>query len=682
MKLRSQLALVSICALLLPWAGCQYIQEMESALRASQQDALMTVSRSVAEMVTADEALKADITISPVADSADIYMHSLPVMPVVDGYPDETVPFAAEAERFASGERRLELYLGAVGRSAYLLVDVAGDPPRYRTPGSSRVTDKDHLQLVLAGRDGDTRVLWISPEGPGRVTAKRKRGARIMNDSRVSGYWLETPTGYRVELELQRDWLGTYAGVTAVDGLADEWVGTMPPAGKPGRLIRLQRQFELKLGVFSQPNLRLSVVDKDYWLQAVSGELAGGAGSELAPGAWMLTAVYAAALAGSSPGEYASVRQGRVARDEITSALAGTAATRWYELDENNYAGRDAAVISAAAPVYKDGEVIAALVAEQSSAGNLSLTNAALVRLASLSFVAMAIILLVLIGYAGVLSSRIRRLGRDVSRVMDDDARELQAFPPQTARDELGGLGRSFGELLIRVQAYTDYLRTLASKLSHELRTPLAVVRSSVDNLEHEDLSPEAREYLARARSGSERLEHILNAMSAASRVEQSIKGAEKEALDLSRWLTDAAAAYRSVWPDRRIELNVPAQAVIVDACPELLAQLLDKLMDNANDFCPASGVISIGLAEDGGEAVLTVENDGPTLPDGMAAQLFESMVSVREVKTDNVHMGLGLTIVRLVTEYHGGSVGAANRATGSGVCFTVRLPLPSHKKA
>ncbi|MCP4277248.1 MAG: hypothetical protein GY779_12940 [Gammaproteobacteria bacterium] len=59
-----------------------------------------------------------------------------------------------------------------------------------------------------------------------------------------------------------------------------------------------------------------------------------------------------------------------------------------------------------------------------------------------------------------------------------------------------------------------------------------------------------------------------------------------------------------------------------------------------------------------------------------MDGQLFESMISMREGKSNDVHMGLGLTIVRLVTEFHGGAVTAENRTDGTGVRFLVRLPV------
>jgi K+-sensing histidine kinase KdpD len=69
------------------------------------------------------------------------------------------------------------------------------------------------------------------------------------------------------------------------------------------------------------------------------------------------------------------------------------------------------------------------------------------------------------------------------------------------------------------------------------------------------------------------------------------------------------------------------------------------------------------------------VANEGPLLPESMQQQLFDSMVSVRE-SSERVHLGLGLHIVRLIVDFHEGSVRAQNLEDGSGVIFRVSFPL------
>jgi signal transduction histidine kinase len=118
---------------------------------------------------------------------------------------------------------------------------------------------------------------------------------------------------------------------------------------------------------------------------------------------------------------------------------------------------------------------------------------------------------------------------------------------------------------------------------------------------------------------------------------------------------------------------------VWIQGVPDAIAQLLDKLAENANDFAPPGTPVRVALEPRGRAHVLSVENAGPPLPEEARAQLFDSMVTMREpsraTPDDAAHLGLGLYIVRLVAEFHGGRVRAANLPGGRGVRFEVELP-------
>jgi signal transduction histidine kinase len=128
---------------------------------------------------------------------------------------------------------------------------------------------------------------------------------------------------------------------------------------------------------------------------------------------------------------------------------------------------------------------------------------------------------------------------------------------------------------------------------------------------------------------------------------------------------------YRAVYAPRAFELARPAGSVLVEGVPDAIAQLLDKLVENANDFAPPDTPIRVALEARGRGHVLAVENTGPPLPEEARAQLFDSMVTMRAPQAsapadDAAHLGLGLYIVRLVAEYHGGRVRAANLPGGA----------------
>ena len=233
--------------------------------------------------------------------------------------------------------------------------------------------------------------------------------------------------------------------------------------------------------------------------------------------------------------------------------------------------------------------------------------------------------------------------------------------------------------MLERQKEHTDYLRSLGSQLSHELRTPLAVVRSSLDNLEHEQVSAQGRVYAARALAGADRLGGLLNSINEATRLENIIADAavnsERETVDLKLILEDLCQAYTGVHQHCHFQIHAPRYSCEASIIPELVVQAMDKLVSNAVDFCVADGVVTLGLKAEGSEYIITVENDGELLPEAMQGRLFDSMVSVRKTRGAKPHLGLGLYIVRLVMESHQGTVQADNRRDGSGVVFSLHFP-------
>jgi signal transduction histidine kinase len=167
-----------------------------------------------------------------------------------------------------------------------------------------------------------------------------------------------------------------------------------------------------------------------------------------------------------------------------------------------------------------------------------------------------------------------------------------------------------------------------------------------------------------------------LSALGAAARVEESIKQAERVNFDLRELLASAIAAYRDGFPQAHIALETPPDPCFIRGAPDLLVQLLDKLIENAVDFCPSAGTITVRLERALGNYVLHVQNDGPPIPPALHGRLFESLFEQRQGRDDKPHFGLGLYIVRLVAEFHGGTAVAANRTDGGGAIFSITLPL------
>jgi two-component system sensor histidine kinase ChvG len=354
---------------------------------------------------------------------------------------------------------------------------------------------------------------------------------------------------------------------------------------------------------------------------------------------------------------------------DVAAALQGTPATR----ARRTHDGR-AVVLSAAHPIWNGDQVAGAVVTEETTNSVMSVRSAALERLLLLTLAAFGGAAVLLMAFATRLSIRIRGLRDEAESAIDARGRITRLTAGSDAADEIGDLSRSFTAVLERLAEHHAYLESMAGRLSHELRTPIAVVRSSLENLkisrENADL------YIDRAEQGLARLGRILERMTEASRLEQSLRSVERGRYDLAAVVRGCVEGYRVAYPQAAFALELPAGRVEVEGAPDLAAQLLDKLVENAVDFSRGAPV-RVALEENAGAATLAVSNQGPLLPDKMRTRLFESMISLRDAPASTTpHLGLGLYVARLIAEFHGGTIAAANLPSGDGVVVGVRLPL------
>jgi dedicated sortase system histidine kinase len=357
---------------------------------------------------------------------------------------------------------------------------------------------------------------------------------------------------------------------------------------------------------------------------------------------------------------------------DIAAALQGTPATR----TRSSADGR-VVVMSAAHPIWSGDEVVGAVVAEETTNPIVSMKSEALERLLLLTLAVFAGAAMLLMAFATRLSTRIRVLRDEAESAIDARGRITRLAAGSDASDEIGDLSRSFSAVLERLAQHHAYLESMAGRLSHELRTPIAVVRSSLENLKLSGDASEARRYIERAEEGLARLNRILERMTEASRLEQSLSSVERVRYDLCPVVRGCVEGYRVAYPRASFVLQLPPRRMEIDGSPDLAAQMLDKLAENAVDFSSAGTPIRVILEEEAGAARLVVANRGPLLPDEMRTRLFESMISVREARgTGAPHLGLGLYVARLIAQFHGAVIEAANLASRDGVALSVRFPL------
>ncbi len=685
MDLRRQLLLLSLLALLLPWAGCQFVRETESALRASQQQMLAGAARAIADSLSQypnefPRPLAPDYLIDQ-----QLYAHALETGPVIDGYfEDWPIGESAVQTLALPGEKMAARYvLGTRDNYLYLFVAVEDEAVVYATPASlapmPRPPYADRLSLSSVTPSYDEDRISFAAEAPGPVVPysrnafgfAREPDNTPAREHTIRATWQDVPGGYQLEARIPRARLGTHLGLL-VDNVSEAGKPPVPVAtyssARPPPLASHSDTLSRIAAGLVQPGMRMIVTDRAGWRIATAGNLQDAAASPTGVSRWLRGIYDAVVEAGAPPALAEPAPGGREQQDYVTAALRGRAGTDWFRRPDG-----EEAIVAVAEPVSAGDEMLGAVILQQGTDAILSLTNRGLVRLLNLTLIAMLLVGGGLLGYATWLSRRIRRLSVAAAGAADH-RRRAAPLPSATASDEIGDLSRSFSSVLGQLGAYNEYLRTLASKLSHELRTPLAIVTSSLENLEQEALDDISRSYTSRARGGAERLRRILAAMSEASRVEELMNHAETESFAPDAIVGSAVGGYRDIYPERHFEFTADElTGSRVTGAPELVIQLLDKLIDNAVSFSRPGDTIHIDVAREDEAVRLDVSNPGPPLPAHMRGRLFDSMVSVR-ANEDGTHLGLGLYVARVIADGHNGRIEAMD--IDGGVRFSVWLPV------
>jgi two-component system sensor histidine kinase ChvG len=678
-SIRLQLLIVALTTLVLPWAGCQYARELETALRDSQEKSLLASAGTIANALSAQPQRvfrESDGSQAYAANRGDLYVYPLRNQPLLDGYRDDW-GIAADPNPLPTTTRyRARVQAGSTERYLYLYIEVDDShfdaEPSNVIPGRDRF---DRVDLTLRRSDGTQESYFFATDAEGLIAAQRiavgdQGQDRVVEEPRIQAFWLQTSAGYRVEARIPLSFVGPRLWIEARDGRGTGSAGNSPAeAPDGGHLFFTMAGLSELLGTFVRDGTRATVIDANTLKLGAAGSLSTNVpgDTENVAQSWYRRLM----TVDTSHFPLHSSVPDRLDGNSVASALAGHPYAEWVRS-----AGSHELLLTAAAPIVVDGGSRGAVVLEQAGDQLLALRDRAVTRLFDLTLLATAAAVIIMFGLATWINLRIGRLRTAADSAVSSDGKIRLDMPESSSADEIGALSRGFERLLARLNEHTQYLRTLGGKLSHELRTPLTIVRSSLDNLESEGLRDDQRRYVTRAREGTLRLQSILSALGAAARVEESIKQADRVQFDLRELLSSAAAAYRDGFPQVQIALEAPADPCFIRGAPDLIVQLLDKLIENAVDFCPVGGAITLRLERAQGNYVMQVQNDGPPIPQALLGRLFESLFEQRQGRDDKPHFGLGLYIVRLVAEFHGGTAVAANRSDGGGALFTVTLPL------
>jgi len=665
--MRARLLVFTLVLLTLPWMGWRYLQEMQGFLLAGHQQAQVLTARALATAMESDSQVFYGGAV--VDDRYVRYAPPLAEFPLLDGYFGDWKGLAGEltedvvADEGSDAERPLFRWrVGTWEDGLYLLLRVQ-DPQRvYRHPRYPRLDTSDHLRLRLIDGQGEERRLTVSSDGPGEATVQEMgrdwryplHGAPHLP---ISAHWQEVDGGYQIELRMPLDWGHSLAlAVVDVDDPEQrivermQWSPQRPPGGEPvaWRLPARSPQLQRRLRRDWQVAGVVTVVDHHGWVRAAS----------------------------EGAGEVQRLSPELV--DKVFSQLARAEPASWIERQPYSN-GSDRSM--AAWPVRAaDGEVIGAVLVSEAVDDLNAAQWQSFIGITLATAAALLVLIVGLLLFAARITWRFRRLGRQTANAIDAQGRVQSSHirAEAGAGDEFGELSRRISAMLQRLQRFTGFLESIPRTLRHEINNPLNTISTSLQNLV--DTRPELADdrYQQAAARGVQRLERIVNSLTEAAGLEQSLHGDPAVRFDLAALLHVYADSAALANPAHRISYDGPARGIEIVGSDFRIEQLLDKLVDNAVDFTAAGGDITLSLRRgDKGGCWLRVSNDGPLLPEVIRGQLFDSMVSVRERdEGGKPHLGMGLFIARAIAEHHGGRLLAENRSDGGGALLSVWLPL------
>ena len=271
------------------------------------------------------------------------------------------------------------------------------------------------------------------------------------------------------------------------------------------------------------------------------------------------------------------------------------------------------------------------------------------------------------------LTRRLETLRQGVERWGDGD---LSTRVPLGGEDEVGFLATRFNHAAQQVQSLVQSheallasQKSLLANASHELRSPLARIRMGME-LMGSSPSPTFKAEIARNIS---ELDQLIEEILLASRLDA--KDADMgtvESVDLVGLAAEECARTQATLDTATATLGVPGIA-------KLLRRAVRNLLENARRY--GAGEVTLVLSQDATHATLQVCDRGPGVPEALQERIFEPFYRLPGASEREGGVGLGLALVKSITQRHGGTVTCRNRPEG-GACFEIRLPLEIRSKA
>jgi two-component system, OmpR family, sensor histidine kinase ChvG len=335
--------------------------------------------------------------------------------------------------------------------------------------------------------------------------------------------------------------------------------------------------------------------------------------------------------------------------------------------------------ITIAEPVERDrhtvGIVILTREAQEVEASLLS------IRLSIIALFGLALALTVLLSWYLSLT-----IARPILRLADaaGDMREGKgrtgsvSISLLTRRDEVGELANAVSDSASALWARMDAIEQFAADVAHELKNPLSSIRSAIETLMRIEDPARRKQLLTIIGQDVMRLDWLISDVSDASKLDAEMSRVTAQPIDvvpIVRTLKELDDATRDPDNDPGLEVIAPPAGMNVLAVEDRLVQVLRNLIGNAQSFSPPKGRILVRVRDLGSQAEISVEDQGPGIPEAKLEHIFDRFYSERpRGEKFGQHSGLGLSISRQIAEALGGQLSAENVKDAAGKVLGARF--------
>ncbi len=355
---------------------------------------------------------------------------------------------------------------------------------------------------------------------------------------------------------------------------------------------------------------------------------------------------------------------------EVRLALDGKYGAAWRLSP-----GQRSITLYSALPLRSRGEVVGAVLVSQSTLGVLQGLYRVRVSVFRVVLISLAVAVVLSLLVSTTIARPLHEISRQASALLDSRGQIQHGFRVLNRRDEIGDLSRSLDQLAERLRERIRFADSFAADVAHEFRNPLASIRSATEMLaEAEDAAVRGR-FQSVVASEVARMERLLTDL---REIARSDSGAPEEVrpTDLRELIRHIVQAFELRGLDGvRLEFCASKHPVMVMADPDRLARCLENVIDNAVGFSPRRGRVGIDLRREAGQAIVSITDEGPGIPEEHLAQVFTRFFTYRPGSpVTKSHSGLGLPIAKAIAESYGGTIQVGNHPAGGA---TVRVILP-----